>query len=233
MMYQTRAELWFIVIIVISIHVQPLFFVGCVTIQEVAQHSSEDDCWTVVDETVYDVTAYAPNHPQRGWGASSVYRMCGIDATQLYDQYHANEHDYLTSMSTIITIGAVTTATSPPQTIPPTTRPPTPSPSPLVSPITEKPTTGTPTSSPTEQPGTIGTTTRPSTEVPVRTLPPSTEPTTAPPTKKNVLITSTDLAQHNTENDCWVAYFDAGKSERMQFTNFRHCLQPTNAQRFV
>lgn len=31
--------------------------------QEVAKHASAEDCWVVVNGKVYDLTAFAPNHP--------------------------------------------------------------------------------------------------------------------------------------------------------------------------
>eukprot|EP00894_Picocystis_sp_ML_P000578 jgi/Pico_ML_1/51095/g2182.t2 len=31
--------------------------------EEVQKHNTEDDCWLVIGEKVYDVTAYLPEHP--------------------------------------------------------------------------------------------------------------------------------------------------------------------------
>lgn len=51
------------------------------TLQEVAQHASESSCWTVIDGSVYDVTAGLTRHPG---GKTEIMKSCGIDATQLF-----------------------------------------------------------------------------------------------------------------------------------------------------
>ena len=60
---------------------------GVVSMEQVAQHAQPTDCWSVVYGNVYDLTAYAPSHRQPG---STVYLMCGEDATELYDLYHGD-----------------------------------------------------------------------------------------------------------------------------------------------
>ena len=37
--------------------------VSGISMADVEQHSNPSDCWSVYDDTVYDVTAYAPSHP--------------------------------------------------------------------------------------------------------------------------------------------------------------------------
>ncbi|MGB2580488.1 MAG: cytochrome b5-like heme/steroid binding domain-containing protein [Minisyncoccia bacterium] len=44
----------------------------------VAKHSSENDCWVIINEKVYDLTAYIPMHPG---GQSEIINRCGGDAT--------------------------------------------------------------------------------------------------------------------------------------------------------
>jgi L-lactate dehydrogenase (cytochrome) len=39
------------------------------SVQEISKHSIPDDLWLVVDDTVYDLTEFAPEHPG---GASSM-----------------------------------------------------------------------------------------------------------------------------------------------------------------
>uniref|UniRef100_A0A7S3LFU7 Cytochrome b5 heme-binding domain-containing protein n=1 Tax=Amphora coffeiformis TaxID=265554 RepID=A0A7S3LFU7_9STRA len=92
----------------------PFPMIQAVTLTEVAQHALPTDCWTVVDDTVFDITAYIPSHPRRGGGAAVIYGMCGRDGTALYDTAHATEHIYLTTTfrSTIRNLGPVTTTTS-------------------------------------------------------------------------------------------------------------------------
>ena len=54
------------------------------TLEEVAQHSTPDDCWTVLEGRGYDVTEYAKVHP----GGKKIFLGAGKDATELYAQYH-------------------------------------------------------------------------------------------------------------------------------------------------
>lgn len=48
------------------------------TMTEVAKHSSENDCWVIINEKIYDLTAYIPMHPG---GQSEIISRCGGDAT--------------------------------------------------------------------------------------------------------------------------------------------------------
>ncbi len=52
------------------------------TNEEVAEHDSEDDCWTVIDGVVYDITSYIPNHP----GEDEILRACGADGSTLFNE---------------------------------------------------------------------------------------------------------------------------------------------------
>ena len=49
-------------------------------LEEVAAHNTEDDCWTIVDGTVYDITSYVPRHP----GGDEILLACGTDGTSLF-----------------------------------------------------------------------------------------------------------------------------------------------------
>jgi cytochrome-b5 reductase len=52
---------------------------------EIAQHSSEDDCWTVVNDRVYNITSYVPFHPG---GKALLLKGAGRDSTALFVKYH-------------------------------------------------------------------------------------------------------------------------------------------------
>lgn len=49
------------------------------TREEVAKHSTKDNCWIIIDEFVYDVTSYLDKHPAR---ADTITPYCGKDATE-------------------------------------------------------------------------------------------------------------------------------------------------------
>ena len=54
------------------------------TLEEVAQHKTDDDCWTIFQGKVYDITDYAKVHP----GGRKIFLGKGKDCTELYNQYH-------------------------------------------------------------------------------------------------------------------------------------------------
>ena len=52
------------------------------TLEEVAKHTTPDDCWLILDDKVYDVSGYGDSHP----GGEVVYDGCGIDATEMFNE---------------------------------------------------------------------------------------------------------------------------------------------------
>ena len=58
------------------------------TMAQVQQHASASSCWTVVSGSVYDVTAWIPQHPG---GESVIKGMCGVDATDLFAGQHGRQ----------------------------------------------------------------------------------------------------------------------------------------------
>lgn len=57
-----------------------------ISVQEVAKHSTGTSCWMVVNDEVWDITNFAPQHPG---GAALIYKFAGSDATNAYLQYHS------------------------------------------------------------------------------------------------------------------------------------------------
>ncbi len=53
--------------------------------EEVAKHSSEKDCWVIVNGRAYDVTEFMPEHPG---GAKIILKYAGKDATETYAPIH-------------------------------------------------------------------------------------------------------------------------------------------------
>lgn len=50
------------------------------TIEQVKSHNSKDDCWTIINDSVYDITSYVERHP----GGDEILKACGEDATTLF-----------------------------------------------------------------------------------------------------------------------------------------------------
>ncbi|KAI1444655.1 FMN-dependent dehydrogenase-domain-containing protein [Annulohypoxylon stygium] len=53
---------------------------------EVSQHNSLNDLWLVVDNVVYDLSHFAPEHPG---GAAVLLKHAGRDATRAYSEVHS------------------------------------------------------------------------------------------------------------------------------------------------
>ena len=51
------------------------------TLDEVAKHNKEDDCWTIYKGVIYDITEYAKVHP----GGKKIFLGKGKDCTQIFD----------------------------------------------------------------------------------------------------------------------------------------------------
>ncbi len=47
------------------------------TREQVAKHASKDDCWTIIDSSVYNLTSFIQEHP----GGDNILSACGTDAT--------------------------------------------------------------------------------------------------------------------------------------------------------
>lgn len=76
-----------------------------VTIEEVQQHASSSDCWSVIYDTVYDLTNYGWTHT-RGGGPDCVWASCGVDYTNEFDRVHGDSLHYLNTDG-IVEIGAL------------------------------------------------------------------------------------------------------------------------------
>ncbi|KAI1214589.1 FMN-dependent dehydrogenase-domain-containing protein [Annulohypoxylon truncatum] len=57
-----------------------------VSVDEISQHRSLDDLWLVVDNVVYDLSAFAEEHPG---GVSVLLQHAGRDATTAYSEVHS------------------------------------------------------------------------------------------------------------------------------------------------
>ncbi|GEK79498.1 cytochrome b5-like heme/steroid binding domain-containing protein [Agrococcus baldri] len=52
---------------------------------EVAQHDDSASCWVAIEGTVYDVTAWIPQHPG---GPDRILGICGTNATEAFSAQH-------------------------------------------------------------------------------------------------------------------------------------------------
>lgn len=56
------------------------------TLVDVSQHASENDCWVVIEDKIYNATAFIAKHP----GGKTILNGCGKDATKLFNERPTN-----------------------------------------------------------------------------------------------------------------------------------------------
>jgi cytochrome b involved in lipid metabolism len=56
-----------------------------ITLSDLGQHDTPEDCWIVIYQAVYDVTEYAQHHPNPQF----ITLHCGRDVSALYESVHA------------------------------------------------------------------------------------------------------------------------------------------------
>ena len=49
---------------------------------DVLDHNTEENCWTKINNGIYNITSYIPIHPG---GRQNILRACGIDATEIFN----------------------------------------------------------------------------------------------------------------------------------------------------
>ncbi len=78
---------------------------------EVAQHNTSNNCWTIYENGVYDITTYLNIHNQK---YSNITSWCGTDMTTDFDSVrkHQGEATTLLASFKVGTIGASTTTTT-------------------------------------------------------------------------------------------------------------------------
>jgi len=55
------------------------------TVEEVAAHNKENDCWVIIGKQVLDVTKFMPDHPG---GKKAIMTFAGRDATEEFNMLH-------------------------------------------------------------------------------------------------------------------------------------------------
>merc|ERR550537_397251 len=58
---------------------------GGFTLDEIAKHTTKNDCWVVVDNQVLNVTKFLPDHPG---GELAILTFAGKDATAEFNMIH-------------------------------------------------------------------------------------------------------------------------------------------------
>jgi|LakMenEpi03Aug12_release.lakeMendotaPanAssembly.Ray.scaffolds.fasta_scaffold69494_2 uncharacterized membrane protein len=58
---------------------------GTITAAEVSEHATPDDCWTIIDGAVYDMTPFLNRHPG---GSGAIAKLCGGDGTAGFRGQH-------------------------------------------------------------------------------------------------------------------------------------------------
>ena len=53
--------------------------------QQVQQHSSPTDCWSVINGKVYNLTSWVNRHPG---GSSRIIALCGRDGSAMFNGMH-------------------------------------------------------------------------------------------------------------------------------------------------
>lgn len=64
------------------------------SLAQVAKHTMENDCWTIVDGKVYNITSFVATHPA---GVEKIMRGCGIDSTSMFTRVGAHNISQLAS----------------------------------------------------------------------------------------------------------------------------------------
>lgn len=59
-----------------------------ISADEVRQHGSAEDCWTIVNGAVFDVTPFVGRHPG---GQSAISQICGVDGSALFADQHSGQ----------------------------------------------------------------------------------------------------------------------------------------------
>lgn len=55
--------------------------IGILDIAEISKHNNKNDCWLLIENKVYDISAYFGSHPG---GSGTMSATCGKDATNAY-----------------------------------------------------------------------------------------------------------------------------------------------------
>ena len=69
------------------------------TVEEVSKHAEQQDCWTVVEGTVYDLTSYIASHPG---GEVVLTDLCGKDGSAAFSSQHGSEQAPASALAALV-----------------------------------------------------------------------------------------------------------------------------------
>lgn len=62
----------------------------------VAAHAGSESCWTIIDGSVYDLTAWIPEHPG---GPQAILQLCGKDGSEKFNGKHGGKEPMTTILA--------------------------------------------------------------------------------------------------------------------------------------
>jgi cytochrome b involved in lipid metabolism len=68
------------------------------TASDVSQHATASDCWTIINQKVYNVTSYMAKHP----GGNRINQACGVDASDLFNGKSRLGHFHSTAAAVLL-----------------------------------------------------------------------------------------------------------------------------------
>lgn len=60
------------------------------TLSEIESHNSQTSCWSVINNKVYDLTAWIDEHPG---GSSQILSICGTDGSSAFNEQHGGQRE--------------------------------------------------------------------------------------------------------------------------------------------
>lgn len=58
------------------------------TMSQIVDANTEANCLTVINNNIYDLTAWVNQHP---WGDRNILKICGLDGTSVFEGQHGGE----------------------------------------------------------------------------------------------------------------------------------------------
>lgn len=74
------------------------------TLEDVSRHNTREDCWTVIDGTVADITSFFGKHPG---GDDKLALSCGKDASKIFASVKKHDPDGYAKLESL-SIGKLT-----------------------------------------------------------------------------------------------------------------------------